>query len=102
MEAKCDGCTNEYNAASLKVMQDGTFWCADCHKAGLIPKTVAPILIPYNFTYAELNTLCKFLDGDMDVDTLMDIEDIKWQLNYRLIRLLKRVVRREDIPESYR
>lgn len=102
MEAKCDGCSEFYSPVDLRVMQNSTFWCEECWKSGKIPKGVPPLLVNYPLSFKQLLALCNYIDGERDWDVLEIISDLEESLKFELLKILRRVLKKDasEISES--
>lgn len=82
-------------------MQNSTFWCEGCWKDGKIPKGIPPLLIQYPLGFLDLWTLCRYIEGERDIDTLMRIDDIKEYLDYELMKILRKVLKKDgEVSDS--
>lgn len=103
MEAKCDGCSKFYPPVDLRVMSNSTFWCEECWKDGKIPKGIPPLLIHYPLSFQQLLALSRYIEGDRDwAEVLQVVKDLEESLNYELLKILRRVLKKDgdEVSES--
>lgn len=94
-KAQCDECQGLFEKSQLHVfVVDAIFNCHPCILKNL-GRTQA--LTNIALTWEELNALHEFLNGSVDVDVLLAIDDVKDVVAHRIMDILRKATKRDGI-----
>lgn len=91
MEAQCDGCNKYFPKNELRVTIDGKFWCDPCR-----PRPCEPMIFRLTLDWRQINGLRDYLEGNTNLEILEIIDEVKYDIDYEILRVMRRVLKKDD------